>query len=320
VIEKGDVVSGETTRKVKGKEEGMRSQKEQLFIEIEAERADFHKPSGQLRVQGIIVAGKPEKLVELKAHHALEIELNKKVRIRKKELKQWQIERLKAAVEASKRPRLLAVVMDDEEATIAELKDYGFEKKAFFKAKGHGKRFAGDKGEAKKDFFGQLVEAMQKTTADRIIVAGPGFAKNELQRFLESKHLKPNALFASINSVGVTGLNELLKSKALEKALEQERIAAEAKSVEKVFEEIGKESGLAAYGFEEAKKAVEVGAVQELLVSEKLLIEEKEKTEALLKATEEKGGKIQLISDGHEAGEKLLGIGGIAALLRYKMQ
>ena len=39
--------------------------------------------------------------------------------------------------------------------------------------------------------------------------------------------------------------------------------------------------------------------------------------EALLNAVEEVKGKIFFISDGHEGGKKLDGLGGIAAFLRY---
>ena len=39
----------------------------------------------------------------------------------------------------------------------------------------------------------------------------------------------------------------------------------------------------------------------------------------LMKKTEEMKGKIYLISSDHEGGKKLDGLGGIAAILRYKL-
>jgi len=39
--------------------------------------------------------------------------------------------------------------------------------------------------------------------------------------------------------------------------------------------------------------------------------------EKLVKEVEEKGGRIIIISTEHEAGTKLLSLGGVAALLRF---
>ena len=40
VIEKGDIVSGSTTRKIKGKEEGAATRRERLYIEIQVENVE----------------------------------------------------------------------------------------------------------------------------------------------------------------------------------------------------------------------------------------------------------------------------------------
>ncbi|MFQ6077068.1 MAG: hypothetical protein ACE5Z5_13225 [Candidatus Bathyarchaeia archaeon] len=39
--------------------------------------------------------------------------------------------------------------------------------------------------------------------------------------------------------------------------------------------------------------------------------------EKLMKEVEEKGGRITIVSTEHEAGTKLLSLGGVAALLRF---
>ena len=41
--------------------------------------------------------------------------------------------------------------------------------------------------------------------------------------------------------------------------------------------------------------------------------------EDLLKSVEKKGGKVTVVSSRHEAGRKLLGLGGVAALLRFPL-
>ena len=96
---------------------------------------------GQLRVQGIILAGKPERLIEINAHHSLEIELGERIDIVKKEWRDYQIQRLKKAIEASKRKPLLVVVLDDEVADIAWLKDFALERIVSIRSKKAGKQF-----------------------------------------------------------------------------------------------------------------------------------------------------------------------------------
>ena len=58
-----------------------------------------------------------------------------------------------------------------------------------------------------------------------------------------------------------------------------------------------------------------------MLISDKLFrqcsVEEREIFEELLKNIENKGGKIQIISSLHPAGEQLEKLGGMAALLRF---
>ena len=84
IIEAGDLVSGSTDRRIKAKDIEQKSERVKIFVSLEVEKTDFHKFSGKLRVQGIIIEGKPEELVELKSHQAIEIELNEPITIKKK--------------------------------------------------------------------------------------------------------------------------------------------------------------------------------------------------------------------------------------------
>jgi protein pelota len=69
------------------------------------------------------------------------------------------------------------------------------------------------------------------------------------------------------------------------------------------------------------KKAVEYGAVDFLLISDKVLREaeddERTRLEGLMRRAEHMGGRVMIIGSEHESGVKLLGLGGIAAQLRY---
>ncbi|MAG18367.1 MAG: mRNA surveillance protein pelota [Candidatus Diapherotrites archaeon] len=314
LIERGDLVSGESERKIKPKNEGEKAFKQKIFVELEVEKAEFHETTNQLRIQGIVVSAKPTELVELKSHHTIEAEAGEKIRITKKALKKYHIDRLERAKKASGRENLLLVVMDDEEAELAFLKDSGLAKKAKILGKKGGKRF--ENAEKGNPYFDELLKKLTELEPKKIVIAGPGFEKQNFEKFLKEKNskLKPN--FESTNSVGITGLNELIKSGKIDQLIEGFHAAEETKAVEKIL--VGVSNGLSAIGFEEVKKAIDSGAVDELVVHEKMLSEKREETEQILDKAEQLHGKIIFISGKNEAGEKILGFGGIAAVLRYK--
>jgi protein pelota len=64
-----------------------------------------------------------------------------------------------------------------------------------------------------------------------------------------------------------------------------------------------------------------IRAVETLLITDVTIrtasIEQRKELEELMREVEGKKGKVMVISASHEAGEKLLSIGGIAALLRF---
>lgn len=314
IIEPGDSVSGKTERKIKPKEEGMKQSKESVFIEIKAEKIVFHESSGDLRIMGTIEFA-PSDLIELKAHHTLEIFPEKKIKVKKTRLKKYQVERLEKARIASGRDTTVLVVLDDEEAEIAVLKEFSFEKKARILSQKSGKRFKTT--DTKETFFTKIFEKTSELEPKKVIFAGPGFTKNELQKYLEQKQVKFKMFFEQINSVGITGLNELVKGGVIEKIVAELQIVKHAKLVEKVLAELGKQKSLASTELKEIKNAVQIGAVQHLLITDEFLLSKRALAEELLEQTEKLKGEIHIISTKSDAGKTLKGLGSISALLRF---
>src|SRR3989338_4229629 len=202
LIEEGDIVSGSTDRKIKAEEQGTAARKEKIFVEIAAQKAMFHEAAGQLRVQGVVVAAKPEELVPLKSHHTIEAEIGKKIRVTKKALKKFHVERLERAKAATGREKVLLVVMDDEAADIAVLKDTGLEMKARIKAEREGKMFKAEKGKANA-YFDELLSKISELNSSKIVVAGPGFERQNFEKYAREKSPKLKIFFESTNSVGI---------------------------------------------------------------------------------------------------------------------
>jgi len=290
-----------------------------MFIELDVDSVEFHRFLGQLRVSGIITGGSPAEFLEMGAQHSLEIALGKDVKIKKQALKKFQIERIKKAVEATKKGKILLVVLDDEQASLAILREFELEEKASLKSGKSGKQFKGEDMRGK--YFAEILEKIIEIKPEKAIVAGPGFAKEEFQKFLEEKG-KPKEIqffFMATNSVGKTGLQELLKGNALEKVAQEMQLVKETGLVEKILAELGKDSGLVEYGPKEVEKAIEAGAVQMLVVADKFLLEKREEAEKMMQKAEKIGSEVHLVNAEHEAGKQLQNLGGIAAILRYKI-
>ncbi|MCR4369397.1 MAG: mRNA surveillance protein pelota [archaeon] len=316
IIEPGDLVSGSSERKIKATQEGEKAFKQKVFVELEVKKCEFHEATNQLRVIGTVVFAKPEELVELKSHHTIEVEPGTPIKITKKELKNYHIERLERAKASAGRQRLLLVVMDDEEAELAFLRDVGIESKARILAKKSGKRFK--ETEKGNKYFDELLEKIKELSPQKLVIAGPGFEKQNFEKFLSQKHENLKAVFESTNSVGITGLNELIKGGKIDRLLEGLHSAEEARTVEKILMGIGQSQS--AIGFMEVTKAVGANAAQEIAVNEKMLSEKRRETEELLDSAERIGTKIVFVSAQSDAGKKLEGLGGVAAYLRYKMR
>lgn len=323
VVEHGDVVSGKTERKIKPRNAGEKARKVDMHMDIRVEKVDFQEFVAVLRFSGIIVGGKPEELIELKAHHTIDIKPGMRVKIKKKRLKKWQVERIEKARKAGVREKMLAVVLDDEVADFAVVKEFGVDHVAKIAAARAGKRYAGE-GQEKKYFDSVLAKAGD-LGASKVVFAGPGFTKNNLKKYIgeigwAEKAGKVQVFFESTNSVSTTGLNELVKSGDLEKIASSLQLGEETRAVEEIFGEMQKDAGLAAYGFDEVGKAAGAGAVESVVVSDATLLGDRERVEALMERVEQTRGVVHIISEKHDAGQRLKGIGGIAAKLRYRVR
>ena len=112
------------------------------------------------------------------------------------------------------------------------------------------------------NFFTEVVGSLEKRADEKIIIAGPGTAKNQ---FIEMLPKILSDKIVDLIDINVDDENKLLK-KSISKILEVEESQSH-KAVELLKQEILKD-GLAVYGIEETKKAVKNGQV-ELLIIEK---------------------------------------------------
>ncbi|MEM3463768.1 MAG: mRNA surveillance protein pelota, partial [Candidatus Bathyarchaeia archaeon] len=260
------------------------------------------------------------------AHHTLNITLNSPVTIVKEEWASHQLERLEIAKKTSEKP-IIIVAIDDEGFAIATTTQYGVEVKVEEHTRLPGKLEAEKRSEAVKEFFQNVFNNLRQIWSEArspIAIIGVGFIKNDFAKFLEKEDpemAKSVADVKSVNNSGVAGIYEAIRSGVLTKTMKHLRIVEETEVVEEILKRLGKGERTVVYGLDEARKASEYGAVDVLVLADTTLRgaedEERLSLERLMKDVEQKGGKVMVISTEHEAGAKLVALGGVAALLRF---
>ena len=149
-----------------------------------------------------------------------------------------------------------------------------------------------------------------------VIVGGPGPIK---ERFVREGYLNYmiQKKVPGIKDTGYTGeygLEELVNRS--EDLIKETALAKERELMKRFFAEISKE-GLAVYGEEKVKAALNAGAVEIVLISEEY---PSSKVEDLLRLAEQLGTNTAFISVDTSEGKEFFRLGGVGALLRFKFE
>jgi protein pelota len=316
VIEPGNLVSSKTTRKIK-KEDYHEGKIKPVYLKLKAEKIDFHKYSDTLRVLGTVEEG-PEDVPKA-SHHTIVVQVGSIIKI-EKTWPPYQIKQLRDAVSTSKQVEIALIAVDSTEATFAELRQYGIKFTGELKVRLPRKDDA--TYEKKKLEFRDKLFAKLGAIPYNIILGGTGFSAENLKKTLPDE-LKDRVLFCKIHSGGKTGINEMVKQGYIERVVADSRVGKETKLVEKLLEAIHKNT--AAYGIDEVKKAHELGAIDIMLITNEFIEEYKlsgrfKEIDDFMQQVVKRKSHLEILSADHEAGRRLQELGGIAALLRFKIQ
>jgi protein pelota len=206
--------------------------------------------------------------------------------------------------------------VEEGEATIGVLRQFGVQMAAELRM-GSGK---GSGVDTRAEFFRDVAAAMNQTAGEgaQVILAGPGFTKEDLKKVIDSSYpdLAERIAMDDAASIGRSGFQEVLRRGAVKSVLESSRIAKEAKLIEDLFREIATD-GKAAYGIKEVQTAVNYGAVEHLLVLDEMA--RRGRLDEIMREVGNARGKVVIFSSEFEPGERLRSLGGVAALLRFKI-
>ena len=324
IIEVGDNASSRTTRRIQDNS-GDRCRNDRgviktFYLGLDIKNVSFHLFTGKLRLTGVITRG-PEDLIPLGSHHTLEVKLNVPLKITKSRWPKWAIKRINQAIEASKKLSAIIVVLEDDTATLGLMRQFGIE--YYGPIKGHisGKRII-DKNRQKNiiQFYEKVIESLTKfDSIQNIVIAGPGFVKNDFFDYLKDKHpdMAKISIIESTGSGGRNGIAEVLRKGTVEKLTSENRVALEMGAINNLLTEIGKNSSKIVYGVRQTKDAINLGAVSMLLILDTKVASE-DMGDAM-DMVENMKGEVMVISSEHEGGKQLESLGGMAAILRYQI-
>jgi protein pelota len=328
VIYRDDEVYAYSSRAIKTDTEASRpksGERVSAFMGVKVESVAWDKFLGKLRVHGIIIHA-PD-IIPTGAHHTISVGLNQPVTIVKPDWQKHALDRLQRASETEK--PLLIIAIDDEGYALAETKQYGIEIKVEERTKLPGKHEAEKRQGATNEFYKRAMTTMNQLwsqTRNSIVIVGVGFVKSDFATYLRD-YAGEMAKFIvdvkSVNNGGVSGIYEALRSGVLLKAAHKMRVLEETEVMEESMKRLGKGEKTITYGLADVERAVQMGAVEKLILADTLLrnAEEEQRLllERIMREVEHKAGSVTVVSTEHEAGSKLLSLGGIVALLRFPM-
>ena len=191
-----------------------------------------------------------------------------------------------------------------------------------------------------------------------IVIGGPGFVKDKLVEddYLHQELQEKVIATESIGHSGEGALKELVQK--AEESIDDSEAVREKKMVNEFFDHLKSEDGKSEYGVEQVKQALDMGAVETILISEDIEMYEAkyecpqghEKTiyeqeaeiddsiecdecneemsleeishivDAFGDKAEEMSSELEIISTDHEEGQRLMNMSGVAAILRYRIR
>ena len=324
IVEPGDRVAGDTTRRIQRNDDQLRDtggEREHIWVGLDVETIEFARFANRLRVGGLIEECSRED--QLEQHHTINVEQHTELEIEKR-FKPDQRDRLEAAVEATDNPDVAVATVEEGQAYVHTVAQYGTEERASI----CGPSGKGEYARPRAELFGELTAVLARMEVDAIVLAGPGFTKTDALGYIEEEapEVAEHVTTVDTSSVGDRGVHEVLKRGAVEEIQRETRIAGESELIDDLMKRIA-EGVKVAYGPEQVARAAEYGAIERLLVLDDRLRAERSgegdwevDADEIIETTEQKGGEVTVFSGEFDPGRQLANLGGIAALLRYRLE
>ncbi|GAY24867.1 peptide chain release factor 1 [Desulfurococcaceae archaeon AG1] len=226
------------------------------------------------------------------------------------------------------------IIIERDQATIAILKPSGFLILEEIEDYIPGKHSKGGQSQRRYDrIIEQMVEDFYKKVGERasryfiplleekklkgILIGGPGYAKLDFVRGDYLDYRLKSLIIGEpydVSYQGEPGVREIIMKAS--NAIKGQRYIDAINAVEEFKIHLAKDDGLALYGVNEIKKALEMGAVRRIVI-----LEESSEADELEKLAKSRGAEVHFISSSLPEGEWIKKTFGDAiAILRYRLE
>jgi protein pelota len=311
LVRPGDLVYATTFRSLESATDKLRPEKVEkkpVRLGVRVDRVALDKNANRVRISGVIEYG-----ADTGFHHTLNIEPGHEISVIKT-WKEYELERIERAVKSSVAGAVHILAIEEGEAELFRVRQYGPEHVTTFTG-GSGKR----EGAGGRSLFFKDVMTGLLQLKGPLIIAGPGFVKDEFAAYLRANapETADLSLIVETRGTGRRAVQEALGGGTLERITQDMQLAREVQLMEELLRRIGTDA-TAAYGIDEVRHGIRFGAAEKILIADEML--HQPEVPELLEEAEKMGASIVVFSTEFDPGIQLEALGGIAAILRFAIK
>mmetsp|Transcript_5096 Transcript_5096/g.8843 ORF Transcript_5096/g.8843 Transcript_5096/m.8843 type:complete len:379 (+) Transcript_5096:373-1509(+) len=335
----GDFVTATTLRKIaKETASGAKdTERIKLRLCVEVEAVDFDPEAGELRIRGKNTTENEH--IRNGAYHTLEIAPSRALTIQKDAWDTVALELLEQACNPAASADLAVVLIQEGLAHLVLVGGSCTLTRARVETNMPRKRGAALAGYEKalnkflENIFQAIVKNVDFQVVQCLVIAGPGFTKEQLQTYIQQQAVKQDMkeimsnksriILAHASSGYKHALKEVLSAPAVMSKIKDTKAAKEVRALEAFYSMLTHDSARAFYGPGHVMAAAESLAIDTLLITDSLLrsMDKQTRTQwvAVVEAVRDANGTVHIFSSMHVSGEQLQQLSGVAALLRFPL-
>jgi len=345
LIQKNDEVELKTIRNVKkgsksdnvGSSNKTKQEKKLLKLRINVETIEFTPTDEVMRLRGKTT--EPVEDVPVGSYHTAEIDFKYPFTLYKDDFDEIAFDLVNKSCNIENKAEIGAVVLQEGVAHICLItENMTVLRQKIERSIPRKKRGDSSAHDKSLDKFYELVSSTLVRTLNlnnlkAIILASPGFtAQGLFDKFFqmamihndkETLQCKSKFLVTHSSTGFLQGLDEVLKNEEVQKQLSNTKFAKDVILLDEFFKALNADDGKAWYGPKECEKAINLGAVKNLLLTDSLFrsdsITERKKYIELSDLVKNTGGEVTIFSSLHESGIQLDQVTGIAVILNYPL-
>lgn len=339
MLGKGDMVLANTFRKISRETASGAKDSERIKLRLclEVEEVNFDQEGGELRIRGRNTTENEH--VKIGSYHTIEIVPTRALTITKEVWDSVHLEIIEQACNPAASADLAVVLIQEGLAQVILVGGSCTLLRAKVETNLPRKRGAAAAGfdKALNKFLEHTLQGILRSVDFAVVrclvLAGPGFTKEQLLRYLDQEaqkrdlkelmHNRSRIILAHAASAYKHALKDVLASPGVMLQIKDTKAAAEVKAMQAFYDMLTTDSARAFYGPGHVLAAHEQCAIDILLITDSLFrnvdVATRTKWVALVDEVRDNNGTVHIFSSMHVSGEQLQQMSGVAALLRFPL-